>query len=84
MGALSCSLVAIPPILQVMLFLWGMHSCYQDLLSQFESKHKDLSLATIDSIIADARFMDEFDVVGGKPSLALRVPLLILPLQHRL
>ncbi len=66
MGALSCLLVAIPPILQVMLFLWGMHSRYQDLLSQFASKHKDISLATVDSIIADARFMDEFVVVRGK------------------
>ncbi len=53
-GALSWSSVAIPPILQVMLFLRGMHSCYQDLLSQFALKHKDLALATIDSIVADA------------------------------
>jgi hypothetical protein len=65
-GALSWSLVAIPPILQVMLFLWGMHSRYQDLLSQFASKHKDLALATIDSIVPDARFMDDFVVVKGK------------------
>jgi hypothetical protein len=49
-----------------MLFLWGMHSRYQDLLSQFASKHKDLALATIDSIVADARFMDDFVVVKGK------------------
>ncbi len=63
---LSWSLVAIPPILQVMLFLRGMHSRYQDFLSQFASKHKDLALATIDSIIPDARFMDDFVVVKGK------------------
>ncbi len=37
MGALSWLLVAISPILQVMCFLWGMHSRYQDLLSQFAS-----------------------------------------------
>jgi hypothetical protein len=49
-----------------MLFLWGMHLHYQDFLSQFASKNKDLALATIDSIIADARFMDDFVVVGGK------------------
>ncbi len=66
MGALSCLSVAISPILQVMLFLWGMHSRYQDLLSQFASKHKDISLTTVDSIVANARFMDEFVVVGGK------------------
>jgi hypothetical protein len=53
-----------------------MHSRYQDLLSQFALKHKDLALATIDSIVADARFMDDFDVVGGKPSLVL--PALLL------
>jgi hypothetical protein len=43
-----------------------MHSRYQDLLSQFALKHKDLALATTDSIIADARFMDDFVVVRGK------------------
>jgi hypothetical protein len=53
-------------ILQVMLFLRGMHSRYQDLLSQFTSKHKDLSVATIDSIVGDAKFMDEFKLVEGK------------------
>ena len=66
MGALSRSSVAIPPILQVMIFLRGMHSRYQDLLAQFASKHKDLSVATIDSIVGDAKFMDEFKLVGGK------------------
>jgi hypothetical protein len=29
-------------------------------------KHKDLALATIDSIVADARFMDDFIIVKGK------------------
>ncbi len=66
LGTLSRSSVAIPPILQVMLFLHAMHSHYADLLSQFASKHKDLSLATIDSVVANACFMDEFVVVGGK------------------
>ncbi len=73
-GALSCLSVAIPPILQVMLFLWGMHSRYQDLLSQFASKHKDLSLATFDSTVADAHFMDEFVVVGGKTKPGVQGP----------
>jgi len=66
MGALSRSSVAIPPILQVMLFLRRMHSCYQDLLSQFALKNKDLAVATIDSIVCDAKFMDEFKLVEGK------------------
>lgn len=66
MGALSRSSVAIPPILRVMLFLRGLHSRYNDLLAQFASKQKDLSLATIDSIVSDAKFMDEFKLVEGK------------------
>ncbi len=66
MGALSRSSMAITPILQVMLFLHGMHSRYQDLLSQFALKHKDLAVATIDSIVGDAKFMDEFKLVEGK------------------
>jgi hypothetical protein len=69
LGALSQSSVAIPPILQVMLFLRALHARYGDLLTQFASKHKDLSTASIDSVISDAKFMDEFTVVGagGKP-----------------
>jgi hypothetical protein len=66
LGALSRLSIVIPSILQVMLFLCAMHSCYADLLSQFASKHKDLSLATINSVMADACFMDKFVVVGGK------------------
>jgi hypothetical protein len=79
MGALSWLSVAIPPILQVMLFLWGMHSHYQDLLSQFALKHKDFSLATIDSIVADAHFMDEFIVVRGKTKPGAQGPSLCYP-----
>jgi hypothetical protein len=67
--ALSCSLVAIPQILQVMLFLRAIHLRYQDLLNQFASKQKDLLVASIDSVVADTKFMDEFVAVGanGKP-----------------
>ncbi len=65
LGALSWSAVAIPPILQVILFLWAMHSCYADLLSQFATKHKD-PVATIDSVVANAWYMDDFVVLGGK------------------
>jgi hypothetical protein len=69
LGALSWSSVAIPPILQVMLFLRALHARYGDLLTQFASKQKDLSTASIDSVLSDAKFMDEFTVVGagGKP-----------------
>ncbi len=62
--ALSCSSVAIPQIFQVILFLRAIHSRYQGLLNQFTSKQKDLSAALIDSVVADAKFMDEFATVG--------------------
>jgi hypothetical protein len=63
--ALSCLLVAIPQILQVMLFLHAIHSRYQGLLNQFASKQKDLSAASIDSVVVDAKFMDEFATVSA-------------------
>ena len=68
-GLLPRLSVAIPSILQVILFLRAMHARYGDLLTQFASKQKDLSLALIDLVILDAKFMDEFTVVGvgGKP-----------------
>ncbi len=66
LSALSQSSVAIPPILHVMPFLWGIHLRYQDLLSQFASMHKDLSHATIDSVVADAHYIEKFVVVGSK------------------
>ena len=53
-----------------MLFLCALHSCYNDILTQFGSKQKDLASATIDSDVADTWFMDEFTLVGSrsKPS----------------
>ncbi len=65
-SALSQSLVTIPLILQVMLILRALHSKYQDLLTQFASKQKDLSSTTIDSVVADAKFMDKSIIVGAK------------------
>jgi hypothetical protein len=66
---LSHSSVAIPQTLQVMHFLCAIYPCYQDLLNQFASKQKDLSVASIDSVVADAKFMDEFVAIctNGKP-----------------
>jgi hypothetical protein len=74
--ALSRSSIIIPPILQGMLFPRALHARYGDLLSQFTSKQKDLSTATIDSVISDAKFTDEFTVVGagGKPKPGLPSP----------
>ncbi len=73
---LSCLLVAIPQILQVMLFLRAIHSGYQDLLNQFASKQKDLLTASINLVVADAKFMDEFTPVGanGKAVLPPSIP----------
>jgi hypothetical protein len=69
-AALSQSLVAIPPILQVMLFLCALHSPYNDILTQFGSKQKDLASTLINSVMSDAQFMDKFTLVGSwsKPS----------------
>jgi len=53
-----------------MLFLRALHSCYQDLLNQFASKQKDLSVATIDSVVAHAKFMDKFVAVGANGKAA--------------
>ncbi len=64
--ALSCLSNAIPQILQVMLFLRAIHSRYQGLLNQFTSKQKDWSAASIESVVANAKFMDEFATVGAK------------------
>jgi hypothetical protein len=73
---LSRSLVAIPQILQVMLFLRAIHLHYQGLLNQFASKQKDLSAALIDSVVADAKFMDQLTPVGanGKAVLPSSTP----------
>jgi hypothetical protein len=67
--ALSHSSVTIPQILQVMLFLHAIHPCYQDLLNKFASKQKDLSVASIDSVVANAKFIDKFVAIGtnGEP-----------------
>ena len=69
-----------PPIIQVMLFLHSLHPWYNDLLTQFGSKQKDLASTPIDSVVSDARFMDKFTLVGLGPSLVRRVRLLAIPL----
>ncbi len=63
---LSHSSVAIPQILQVMLFLRAIHPCYEGLLNQFASKQKDLTTSSIDSVLLDAQYMDGFTLVGAK------------------
>jgi hypothetical protein len=76
LSILSLSSVAIPQILQVMLFLRAIHPRYDGLLIQVASKQKDLSTASIDSILSDAKYMDCFIPVGakGKPVLSPSTP----------
>ena len=63
---LSHSSVAIPQILQVILFLRAIHPHYEGLLNQFASKQKDLSSASIDLVLSDVKCMDGFIPVGAK------------------
>ena len=49
-----------------MLFLRALHSRYSDILDQFRSRYKDLEKATLDSVVEDARYHDEFKLVGDK------------------
>ncbi len=55
--------VVIPQILMVF-FLRSLHPCYNDLLEQFRSHYKSLDGASLDSIVADVWYHDEFKLVG--------------------
>jgi hypothetical protein len=62
---MSRSKIILPPILLVMLFLSALHTRYSDLLDQFRSRYKTLETASIDSVVEDARYHDEFKLVGS-------------------
>jgi hypothetical protein len=62
---MSRSKIILPPILLVMLFLRALHSRYSDILDQFRSRYKNLETAAIDSVVEDARYHDEFKLVGS-------------------
>ena len=49
-----------------MLFLRAIHPCYEGLLNQFASKQKDLSTASIHSVLSEAKYMDGFIPLGAK------------------
>ncbi len=67
--------INIPPIILEMFFLWSLHPCYNNLLEQFQSWYKDLESASLDSIVADIRYHDEFKLVGSdKKSLVGKLP----------
>ncbi len=58
--------VVIPPLLLVMIFIHALHSCYSDILDQFRSCYKDLEAGTVDSVVADVKYHDEFQLVNTK------------------
>jgi hypothetical protein len=62
---MSQSAVSIPPILKAMLFLRALHPRYKAVIDLFASKQKDISVTSIDSIVSDAQFMDEFSFFGS-------------------
>ena len=62
---MSRSAVSIPPILKAMLFLRALHPRYKAISGMLASKQKDISAASIDSIISDAQFKDEFSFFGS-------------------
>ncbi len=63
---LSRCKVVLPHLLLVMLFLWGLHSRYDDIVTQFRSGHKSIETATINSIVSDVTFHDGFTLVESK------------------
>jgi hypothetical protein len=64
-------MVSIPPILQAMLFLWALHPCYKAIIDLLASKQKDISIAMINSIVSDAKYMDELAFLGTNRNLVL-------------
>jgi hypothetical protein len=61
--------VSIPPILQAMLYVRALHPRCKAIIDLFASQQKDISVASIDSIVSDAHFMEEFSFFGcnGNP-----------------
>jgi hypothetical protein len=55
--------VVIPPLLLVMIFIPALHLRYSDILDQFRSRYKDLDSATVDSVVADIKYHDSFQLV---------------------
>jgi len=60
---MSCCKVIIPPLLLVMIFIRALHSRYSDILDKFRSRYKDLDSATVDSVVADIKYHDSFQLV---------------------
>ena len=72
--------VVIPPLLLVMIFIRVLHSRYSDILNQFRSRYKDLEAATVDSVVANVKYHDEFQLVDTKSKAGRAAPAhLLLP-----
>ena len=56
--------IVIPNLLMVMFFLRSLHSRYSPLLDQCRSCARPFETASLDSIVSDVHFHDEFTVVG--------------------
>ena len=52
-----------------MLFLPALHPCYKAIIDLFTSKQKDISVASINSIVLVAQFMDELFFFGSNGNL---------------
>jgi hypothetical protein len=63
---LSRCKVVIPPLLLVILFRWGLHGHYADIVEKFCSCFKSIKMATVDSIMSDVAFHDIFTLVETK------------------
>jgi hypothetical protein len=57
---MACCKVVIPPLLLIMLFLRALHSRYLDIVEQFRIRNKSLKTTSIDMIVADVTYHDEF------------------------
>ncbi len=57
---MACCKVVIPPLLLVMLFLLAFHSCYLDIVEQFRTRHKSLETMSIEMIVVDITYHDNF------------------------
>jgi hypothetical protein len=58
--------IIIPPLLLVMIFIRALHTQYSDILDQFRSRYKELETASIDLVVADVKYHDEFQLVDSK------------------
>jgi hypothetical protein len=67
-----CKVVIPPPLLVSMLFLRALHSCYSDIIEQFRTHRKSIETTSIDMIINDVTYHDDF--ILKKPHCADKSP----------